>query len=177
MSKLPSAAFLFALFVVSVSGQIHYSPASTKTTRIDGEELKSLVTKAKNKQPVLINFWATWCGPCRVEFPDLVEIDEEYRQKGLHFVVVSVDELSFIDTRVPEFLQSYKATMPSYLIDLPNRREIAKAVRQISPTFRDAYTFTLLFDKSGKLVFQKNGRVDVKILRAQINKVLPKNGK
>ena len=139
---------------------------------IDGEGLKALLPNSEKRQPVLINFWATWCGPCRVEFPDLVEIDNEYRKKGLNFVVVSVDNVSFIETKVPEFLHHYNATMPSYLIHLPGRQEIARAVRRIAPRFPDAYPLTLLFNSKGRLVYQKVGRVNPKILRANINKVL-----
>jgi peroxiredoxin len=43
-------------------------------------------------QPVLLNFWATWCEPCRVEMPWLVEIDEKYRAQGLRIVGVSMDD-------------------------------------------------------------------------------------
>ena len=181
MSKSLLAIFVLGvLFVSAAAGQKIYLPPGAETKRIDGEQLKALLlpNAGEQRRPVLMNFWATWCGPCRAEFPDLVEIDADYREKGLSFVVVSVDHVSLIDTRVPEFLQGYNATMPSYLIDLPGgRRGIARAVRKLAPTFRDAYPLTLLFDASGKLVYQKVGRVDPKILRARIDKVLPKMGR
>ncbi len=165
-------AFLFAvIFAATVFAQ--KLPTISKTKPFDAAELKMLA-KPTDKKPILINFWATWCGPCRSEFPELVEIDKDYRKKGLNFYLVSVDQYGIIDTRVPEFLQEYDSTMPSYLINLPNRTQIAKAVRQIAPRFSDTYPLTLLFDANGKLVFQKSGRADTKILRKQIDKVLPK---
>lgn len=158
--------FVFAIFINQISAQI-------KTEIIDAKGLKELISSNKGK-PVLLNFWATWCGPCHTEFPDLVKIDADYRKKGLIFNVVSVDNVGLLDSGVPEFLQSYKSTMNSYLIDLPNRREIAKAVRQIAPKSRDVYPLTFLFDKNGRLVYQKLGKVNDKILRTEINKVLKK---
>jgi len=95
----------------------------------------------------------------------------------LNFFIVSVDDFAVIDTRVPEFLKDYDSTMPSYLINIEERREIARAVRRIAPRFTDVYPLTLLFDGRGKLVFQKSGKVNAKILRAQIDKVLPKGDK
>ena len=43
-------------------------------------------------KPVLLNFWATWCTPCRVEMPWLVELDEKYRTQGLQMVGISMDD-------------------------------------------------------------------------------------
>jgi thiol-disulfide isomerase/thioredoxin len=178
MSKLLLTFFVFTFFVFSAHAQKEYLPADKATKKLDAEGLKALLPNAERKQPVLINFWATWCGPCYSEFPDLVKIDADYRAKGLNFVVVSVDNPSFIDNKVPEFLQQFNAPMPSYLMFIPGgRREIAKAVRQIAPTFRDVYPLTLLFDTSGKLVFQKIGRVNPKLLRTEIDKILPKTEK
>lgn len=179
MIKFSNFFFVISLITVSVilvSAQKTDLKITTETKKINAEELKSLAAPT-NKKPILINFWATWCGPCRVEFPELIKIDADYRKKGLTFAFVSVDDFAVIDTRVPEFLQQYEATMPSYLINLPNRREIARAIRQIAPAFPDRYPLTLLFDSKGKLVFQKLGVVDQKILRREIDKVLPKVAK
>src|SRR4028119_1028226 len=116
MLNLLFAFFVFTVLVFPVFGQKEYFPAGTETKKIDAEGLKALLPNFKKRQPVLINFWATWCGPCHAEFPDLVQIDSDFRKKGLSFVVVSVDNVALIDTRVPEFLRQYNATMPSYLI-------------------------------------------------------------
>lgn len=162
--------FLCLIFVSPAFSQIY---SQIKTTKIDGDGLKKLLPSKENKKPLLINFWATWCGPCRVEFPDLVRIDKDYKEKGLNFALVSVDDYGIIDSRVAEFLSQYEATMPSYLLDYPNRKQLAKAVRLIAPAFADKYPLTLLFDSKGKLVYQKTGVINPKILRAEIEKVLP----
>lgn len=169
--------YLFTIILLTVFAVPGFTQVKTETTKIDGEDLKNLLPNKDNKKPLLINFWATWCGPCRVEFPELVKIDSDYRDKNLNFALVSVDDYAIIDTRVPEFLADYEATMPSYLIDYPTRAKIAKAVRLIAPGFVDRYPLTLLFDSNGKLVYQKIGVIDQKILRKEIDKILPKKDK
>ena len=82
-------------------------------SEINTEELLRLL-KREASRPLLVNFWATWCDPCRDEFPDLVKIDADYRGKGLDFIVISLDDLKDINTEVPKFLRSMKAQMPAY---------------------------------------------------------------
>ena len=87
--------------------------AGPKVTQIDTEGLRKLLKP--NGKPLLINFWATWCDPCREEFPDLVKLDAAYRGR-VDFITVSLDDLDDINTLVPKFLSEVKAQMPAYLL-------------------------------------------------------------
>jgi thiol-disulfide isomerase/thioredoxin len=100
---------------------------SVNIETIDTNGLKALITKQKDK-PLLVNFWATWCIPCRDEFPDLVKIDGEFRPKSLDFMTVSLDDVSDIKTAVPKFLAEMKANMPTYLLDVKDPEPAINAV-------------------------------------------------
>jgi thiol-disulfide isomerase/thioredoxin len=70
---------------------------------------------------ILINFWATWCGPCRVEIPDLMELQDQYRND---LVVLGIDVLDEF-TRVQAFADELKVNYP--LLDGNNRDDVEKA--------------------------------------------------
>jgi thiol-disulfide isomerase/thioredoxin len=170
---VPSILILFLLSIASF-GQADIAPDAVKTTLIDPDGLFSLIKEPESKRPTLVNFWATWCGPCRAEFPDLVKINEDYRDRDLRFLLVSVDTVSLVDTSVSDFLKSYGAEMPSYLLDLENRRRITRAIRRVAPRYSGGFPTTMLFNSAGRLVYLKNGVVNDRILRAQIERVLSK---
>ena len=56
---------------------------------LDGRTVQLSTLRGK---PVLLNFWATWCAPCRVEMPWLVELDQQYRPQGVQIIGVSLDD-------------------------------------------------------------------------------------
>jgi thiol-disulfide isomerase/thioredoxin len=170
VTRIISNIFFFLLLALSVAGQKDISPNAVSTTIIDTAGLRSMVKDSE--KPLLVNFWATWCGPCRAEFPDLVKIDNENREKGLRFVIVSIDNATLADTAVSDFLRSYDARMPSYLLDFVDRRDLTRAIRRIAPRFSGTFPSTMLFNSAGKLVYIKNGVVNDRLLRAQIKRVL-----
>jgi thiol-disulfide isomerase/thioredoxin len=137
---------------------------------INTDALKTLLTQQRQR-PLLVNFWATFCDPCRDEFPDLVKIDKAYRPQSLEFVTVSLDDVSDIKTSVPEFLGSMKATMPAYLLDVSDPED---AINAVDPKWRGDLPATYLYNEKGEIVYKHIGRVDAAELRAEIQKLVKK---
>jgi peroxiredoxin len=76
-------------------------------TSVDGKQMKLSDLRGK---AVLLNFWATWCGPCKVEIPWFMELEKEYAPQGLVIVGVSMDDDPRKD--VPKFAQEMKIDYP-----------------------------------------------------------------
>ena len=124
------------------------SPPS-EIREIDLEGLKKILQRdPKDTRPLLINFWATWCDGCREEFPDLVKIDNDYRDKGLNFISVTLDEVTDIKTKVPDFLKEMKAKMPVVLL---NVNDPEPAIHAVDQTWDGALPATYLYDNFGAI--------------------------
>ena len=137
---------------------------------INLEALKGLITQQRD-HPLLINFWATYCDPCREEFPDLVKIDKDYRPRALEFITISLDDVTDIKTSVPKFLGSMKATMPAYLLDVSDPEP---AIDLVDPRWQGSLPATFLYNDKGEMVYRHIGRVKPEELRAEIDKVIKK---
>jgi thiol-disulfide isomerase/thioredoxin len=137
---------------------------------IDAEGLKKILQRnEKNPRPLLINFWATWCEPCREEFPDLVQIDKDYKARGLEFVTVSLDDPADIKTSVPQFLRSMRAPAPAYLLNVPDPEP---SIKMVDATWGGALPATFLYDAQGQIVYKHMGRVVPAELREALEKVI-----
>ena len=141
---------------------------SDDVREINLADLKKLLQRdGKDTRPLLVNFWATWCDPCREEFPDLVKLDTDYRNKGLNFVAISLDDVTDIKSAVPKFLAEMKATMPVVLL---NVNDPEPAIKVVDATWDGQLPATFLYDKEGKIVFKHFGRIQPAELRSAIDK-------
>ena len=138
---------------------------------IDAEALKGLLTQQR-QHPFLVNFWATFCDPCRDEFPDLVKIDHDYRPLSLEFVTVSLDDMSDIKSEVPKFLDSMNAKMPAYLLNVSDPEP---AINFIDRRWQGDLPATYLYNEKGEVVYKHIGRVNTAELREAIEKVVKKS--
>ncbi|HYP51831.1 MAG TPA: TlpA disulfide reductase family protein, partial [Pyrinomonadaceae bacterium] len=137
-----------------------------KVTQIDAAGLKNLLKP--NGKPLLINFWATWCEPCREEFPDLVKIGADYKGK-IDLITVSLDELSEINGEVPKFLAQMKSDSPAYLLKTSDENA---AIEIVSKDWKGALPFTSLFNAQGETIYSKQGKFKTDVLAAEIEKIL-----
>jgi thiol-disulfide isomerase/thioredoxin len=149
--------------------QVAHAVKGGGTTRpVNAEELTALLKRDGNR-PLLVNYWATWCDPCRDEFPDLVKIDADYRPKGLDFIAVTLDDLADIKTGVPKFLRDMHAQMPVYLLNLSDPEP---AIQMVDPKWSGALPATFLYNAKGEVVYKSLGRIKVDELRAAIEKLV-----
>ena len=107
----------------------------------------SLDTLANYKgQVVIVNLWATWCGPCRIEMPGFEKLYRRFRSEGLTILAVSLDKGN--DKAVQDFADEYKLSFP-VLID--DKGEVEKLYQTFTiPT-------TYVIDRSGRVVFKVDG--------------------
>ncbi len=139
-----------------------------KVTEVDAVALKNLLNRTgENPKPLLINFWATWCDPCREEFPDLVKIDADYRGK-IDFITISLDDVEDIKTTVPRFLAEMKAEMPAYLLSTDSEEA---AIGSVSKDWQGGLPFTVLLNEKGEIVYSRQGKVQTEVLRTEIEKL------
>ena len=137
-----------------------------KVTLVDEIALKKVMTP--NGKPLLVNFWATWCDPCREEFPDLVKVDQQYKGK-IDFITVSLDDVENIATTVPKFLGAMKSEMPPYLLKAADENTF---IGSIAKDWQGGMPFTALYSATGELVYYREGKVILPTLHGELDKLV-----
>ena len=99
---------------------------------------------------LILNFWATWCPPCRREMPTFIELQEKYGSQGVQFVGVAVDN--------PKMAQRYASDNG---IDFPllqgEENGLDLSIRLGNQ--RSVLPYTVIFDRSGKIISRRSGEI------------------
>jgi len=109
----------------------------------------------------LINVWATWCGPCTVEFPDFITLSRIYKQRDFEFISISADEAENKD-RALKFLKTNQSSGANYLFTGDNKYKLIEA---IDSAWQGALPYTLLVEPGGRIVYARQGAIDAEELR------------
>lgn len=118
--------------------QVNFKAPSFNLTGIDG---KNYSLSGAKGTPVVINFWASWCGPCKMEAPELVKLHEQYENKVMIYAV-NMTESDFIKG-VNQFTKDYGFEFP-VLLDKNDQVSTKYRVLAIPTTF--------FVDKDGKII-------------------------
>jgi thiol-disulfide isomerase/thioredoxin len=165
-TKASVTGWLFVLVLsVAAFAQRPAVTAPVVVKLVDEIAFKKLIVP--NGKPLLINFWATWCDPCREEFPDLVKLDNEYKGK-IDFITISLDDPEDIAVAVPKFLASMKAEMPAYLLKTADESAV---IASVSKDWQGGMPFTILLNAKGETAYFRQGKVVLETLRGQLNKL------
>ena len=139
------------------------NPVELKDIDISG--IKKLV-KNDSKKLRLINVWATWCGPCVVEYPDLVELQRIYGGRDFEFISISSDKMEN-KGNVYSFLKKSHSAIQNYIY---TEGDNYKLIEAIDPEWKGALPYTLLIESQGKIVWKHQGEVDlIELKKAIVN--------
>jgi thiol-disulfide isomerase/thioredoxin len=109
------------------------------------KELLAKIIKERKGKPLFLNLWATWCVPCREEFPAINKLAEEY--KDVDFIGISVDFPEEVESKIIPFLKSQKAKFVSYVNGFEGDEELINALEK---DWNGALPATFIYDKNGK---------------------------
>ena len=138
--KLFNILALLILFSVSATAQVKEGENAPNFTlkNLDGKEISLNQFRGKH---VLINFWATWCGPCKIEMPSLEALYERFKDRN--FVLLAISNDMFGANIVKPFVKAHKINFP---VLLDQRLKVSNAFGVVSlPT-------TFMIDPQGKII-------------------------
>lgn len=150
-------------FALSLAAQQGSAPKLTPLT-LDG--YNKLIVSHKGRV-ILVDFWATYCVPCRTELPELTQLAAKLRPRGLDLIVVSADEPEQ-EAQASKFIAG-KAPSPLYIKSTDDNDKFAAA---IYPRWQGELPANFIYDRTGRKVGAFIGQVPTKNIEAVIEKFL-----
>ncbi len=127
------------------------------------DEIKSLVAN-NSEQLRLINVWATWCAPCRLEYPEFVVIQRMFGARDFEFISISADKISQ-KGKALEFLEKEASALRNFISVTDDKYEL---IETIDPDWNGALPYTLLIEPGGNIIWKHQGEVDFQELKRTI---------
>jgi peroxiredoxin len=130
---------------------------------IDAEGIRNEIRNSGDKLK-LVNIWATWCGPCVIEFPEFVTIDRMYRGRDFEFISISGDKLNNKEKAL-NFLTKKEASNTNYIFNGENSYDLIEAVDK---DWQGALPYTLLIAPGGEIIYKVDGPIDPLTVKKEI---------
>jgi thiol-disulfide isomerase/thioredoxin len=128
---------------------------SVELSSLELPGLKEEVLKNSSKYR-LINVWATWCGPCVIEFPEFVKMQRMYGQRDFEVVSVSIDKPSKIE-KVTAFLEENQAAFLNYIYTGDDQEAF---INTVDPGWQGNLPYTMLVAPGGEVIYRHDGIID-----------------
>jgi thiol-disulfide isomerase/thioredoxin len=158
--RLLAAVILFPL--IALSGDSH--PVNLPFKDMNGKKVS--VRELRGKY-VVLNFWATWCGPCRAEMPIFVEAEKQYAPRGVAFIAASLDSRA-TRPKIPAFIEEFKIPFAVWTgastMDLDDLK------------LGEALPATAFLDREGRIIGRVQGQVKKEELYQQLDAMIAEKG-
>jgi thiol-disulfide isomerase/thioredoxin len=170
--RISGVAFLFCVTGLSLAIAVPAPQASKRPTMrdpkiIDAQGYQELVEQYRGK-PLLVTFWATWCEPCRDEYPMLNQLAKEYAPKGLHVVGVNLDDDGDL-ILMRRFIARYNPVFPNFRKKKGGEADFTRAVL---PGWNGAIPASVFYAKDGRQIGHLVGENNRETYEAAIRMVI-----
>ncbi|MCB9281085.1 MAG: redoxin domain-containing protein [Lewinellaceae bacterium] len=132
--------------------------------KLDIKGIQDLMKNEGSDKLRLVNVWATWCGPCILEYPEFIVLQRMYGARSFEFVSLSADKPQEED-KVLAFLRGKYSAVPNYLYSEEDKYALIDAVDK---NWDGALPYTALIEPGGKIVWSHQGSVDFMELKRAI---------
>lgn len=162
--------YLFSIFVAGLVLAVNTRINAQQLTDnellkdVDGPQLQKLIDQYKGEKAVLVNMWATWCGPCVEEFPHITKLQQEYEDQ-LKVVFVSAD---FEKDVAINFLRQQGVDWTTYF----KTGKDEEFINAVSDKWTGAMPFTKIIDAQGNLVASWENKADFETFETNVKKAL-----
>lgn len=167
------AGALLALALLATPEALSGAAPSRLAGELDARGLVEAIAREKGRV-VLVNFWATWCVPCREEFPVLSRLQVRHRGAGLTILGVSTD---FEKARpaVEKFLREQKPAFANY--KKKSGGDDQDFIEAVDPKWGGELPFSVLYDRSGRKVRVYSGELEIAAVEREIRSLLGTPGR
>lgn len=160
------ALFITCLLVLVISLTINAQEVKQLSTTV---QIDSLI-KANSGKTLMINLWATWCEPCVEEFPDLIKLYKDYRDKNFVLVFISLDQPGDLKTKVIPFLKDNGVDFTTYINGFKKQEDM---INSIDRNWDGAIPATYIFDNAGVITASLIGGKTYDEFLNEVKKNLP----
>lgn len=140
----------------------NYSKEPVSLEELHLEELKALLNP--NEKLTLVNVWATWCGPCVMEFPSFVEIFRMYRGRDFDFVSISTDKANMHEKALKKLI-GFEASNRNFRYA---GEDIYAFIDAVDEKWQGSLPYTALIAPGGKVIFKTEGTINPQELKSKI---------
>ena len=166
----PTRLLAGSLLALAIGGLCAAAPVAPTLVDADAAAVLKAV-RAPGATAVVVNLWASWCGPCREEFPDVIKAARELKPRGVRLLLVSGDFDAGRADAV-RFLKEHGVEGPTYITSGGD----GEFIDGLAPAWSGALPATLVFDGAGHLKHLHEGKVTYDELKKLVLEVVDSPG-
>lgn len=142
----PTALVLFLLLSFTF-------PVMSQDVKVMDYKGMEPILSLRNDTTYIVNFWATWCIPCIKELPYFQKIDSKYKDSNVKVLLVSLDFLKHMDTRLKPFIEKHKISAEVILLNDPDANSW---IDKVSPDWSGALPATVIYNRNFHAFYEKS---------------------